>query len=577
MDTFRTSSARTPREAPRVGEFRRGSRVRTTKAGTWFPALSATDEPAGLLLLHPAVKPAVLQAAIRRLAVLRLPGVLPMLPDLVDQAGRNWLVATVAPNPTVADLLDDTAYGTPENAAALLADIAATLLDVHAEGMAHGGGGAHAVVLGPDGEPMLADWGLDDHASVDGDTSAWCELAELLARRWCADSPTDAAMLARAVNATTRPGPDGGLAGALAVLSQPDQTVPERGTSVPLPGLDEPRPPAPPQPAPTEPAPTTRTPARVAPADLAPPEAQRYISAPIESLPPEASPPRPAPNPAPTPKPAPGAASQPRPSPRPPAQPTPTPISRPVPPRVSTSPESIPVPSPNLAPEEKPGSLTTPLPRMPAGPPAPAAPRSEPPRSEAPRSEAPRSEAPRSEAPRSEEPPHDGPRHAASPAPDEHDPLPPVSEAGTAPGDRSRSKLGRPIPALLTALLTVILVGAVAMIIRPFDKEEPPPPERSAPLEIRDVSVAAQMNQSICMLIGNVTTNGQPGRLVYRWVGENGSQAVSSVSTAGYNYQVEVGLLWSPNSPPLHGSSVTLQILEPRPSTTSVVVPIGCI
>jgi hypothetical protein len=85
------------------------------------------------------------------------------------------------------------------------------------------------------------------------------------------------------------------------------------------------------------------------------------------------------------------------------------------------------------------------------------------------------------------------------------------------------------------------------------------------------------LKQSICVLVGNVTTNGQPGRLVYRWVGENGSQAVSSVSTAGYNYQVEIGLIWSPSSPPLHGSSVTLQILEPQPSTTSTVVPIGCI
>lgn len=96
-------------------------------------------------------------------------------------------------------------------------------------------------------------------------------------------------------------------------------------------------------------------------------------------------------------------------------------------------------------------------------------------------------------------------------------------------------------------------------------------------MEIRDVSVAAQLKQSICVLVANVTTNGQPGRLVYRWVGENGAQAVSSVTTAGYNYQMEIGLIWSPSSPPLHGSSVTLQILEPQPSTTSAVVPIGCI
>ena len=122
-----------------------------------------------------------------------------------------------------------------------------------------------------------------------------------------------------------------------------------------------------------------------------------------------------------------------------------------------------------------------------------------------------------------------------------------------------------------------MLVTAVAVIIRPFDTKEAPPAEPTGPLQVRAVSVVAQMQQSICLLVGTVTTNGQPGRLVYRWVGENGSQAVASVSTAGYNYQVEIGLIWSPSSPPLHGSSVTLQILEPQPSTTSTVVPIGCI
>jgi hypothetical protein len=79
------------------------------------------------------------------------------------------------------------------------------------------------------------------------------------------------------------------------------------------------------------------------------------------------------------------------------------------------------------------------------------------------------------------------------------------------------------------------------------------------------------------VVLGTVTTNGQPGRLVYRWVGENGSQAVSSVSTSGYNYQVEIGLIWAPSNPPLQGSSITLQILEPQPSTTSTVLPISCI
>jgi hypothetical protein len=131
---------------------------------------------------------------------------------------------------------------------------------------------------------------------------------------------------------------------------------------------------------------------------------------------------------------------------------------------------------------------------------------------------------------------------------------------------------------LLAIVLAAVLVAAVLVLIRPFESARHPGATAPVgPLEIRAVSVSAELRSSVCLVVGTITTNGQAGRVVYRWVGENGSQAVSTVSSAAYSYQVEVGIVWSPNSPPLHGSSIILQVLEPKSSTTSTVVPLGCI
>ncbi len=132
--------------------------------------------------------------------------------------------------------------------------------------------------------------------------------------------------------------------------------------------------------------------------------------------------------------------------------------------------------------------------------------------------------------------------------------------------------------AAVLALVVGVLVGATAVLVRPFEPAKKPATAASiGPLEIRAVSVSAELRSPVCLLVGIVTTNGQPGRVVYRWVGENGSQAVTSVSTPADNYQIEIGMIWAPSSPPLHGSSITLQILEPKPSTTAAPVPLSCI
>jgi hypothetical protein len=210
MTSPSSAGQRLTREAPRVGDYRRGARLRTTSAGTWFPAVGPDQQPAGLLLVHPGVDLRILVPTIERLAELNLSGVLTPNPALLEQAGRNWLVTRAAAVPTLADVLDDGTHREPGNAAALLSDLAATLLTTHRAGLPHGALDARSVLIGQDGAALLTDWGTNKNATAAGDVSSWALLAELLAQRWCGDDLVSAAALARAVHAATGPT---GLAG----------------------------------------------------------------------------------------------------------------------------------------------------------------------------------------------------------------------------------------------------------------------------------------------------------------------------------------------------------------------------
>src|SRR3954451_21550339 len=116
MSTSSSTSQPTARHAPRVGDYWRGTRLRTTSAGTWFAATSPSDEPAGLLLVHPGVELDVLRSTIESLTELGPPGVHLPEPELVQQAGRNWLVSVAPPVPTLADVLDTGEHRQPRNA-----------------------------------------------------------------------------------------------------------------------------------------------------------------------------------------------------------------------------------------------------------------------------------------------------------------------------------------------------------------------------------------------------------------------------------------------------------------------------
>jgi hypothetical protein len=211
---------RPARQTPRIGDYRRGPRIRTTRAGTWFPALGPDNSPAGLLLVHPGVDLDVLLPTLRRLADLRLPGVLPVAPSLIEQAGRNWLVAHEAVTTAVAEVLDDGDHCDPGCAAAVLSDIGQTLLAAHTAGLIHGALSPLSVLVAHDGTALLGDWGTHPEgapAPVDADVAGWAQLAELLAARWTPADCPERAELRAAVQAARREG----LAAAVQRLRRP--------------------------------------------------------------------------------------------------------------------------------------------------------------------------------------------------------------------------------------------------------------------------------------------------------------------------------------------------------------------
>jgi hypothetical protein len=290
MTSPSSAGQRLTREAPRVGDYRRGARLRTTTAGTWFPAVGPDQQPAGLLLVHPGVDLRILVPTIERLAELNLPGVLTPNPALLEQAGRNWLVTRAAAVPTLADVLEDGAHREPGNAAALLSDVAATLLTTHRAGLPHGALDARSILIGQDGAALLTDWGTNKNATAAGDVSSWALLAELLAQRWCGDDLVSAAALARAVHAANGPT---GLAGGfdqlrgLAHAARRDTLAQAAKDELDAVGRGEVRPPRRPQSRRAQPAPPAPTEPPAAAAAVPPMPVEPAVAPPVPQVPAE--------------------------------------------------------------------------------------------------------------------------------------------------------------------------------------------------------------------------------------------------------------------------------------------------
>ena len=164
-----------------------GPRVRESTEGTWFRA--AGDAPGSLLRLPVGTDAAL----VRRLYRLGLPGLLP-IDGVQEDDGRLWVATPLPPGPTVADLLGGgrlLGLG-PGDAAAVLGAAGRALRALHARGLGHGALDASAVLIAPDGAPVLvALTGGSGHR--ERDLTAWAGLAYTLAAAWCGSEPAAAA------------------------------------------------------------------------------------------------------------------------------------------------------------------------------------------------------------------------------------------------------------------------------------------------------------------------------------------------------------------------------------------------
>jgi hypothetical protein len=619
MSTVGDASPWASREAPRVGGYRRGNRVRTTPAGTWFAAASATDEPAGLLLVHPAVDLEVLVPTVETLADLRLPGVLPTERALAAQAGRNWLAATVPPVPTLADFLNAGANQEPRYAAALLTEVGDTLLAVHRAGLLHGMVNPASLVIGPTGAAMLTDWGTSTAATPRHDIEAWAELAQLLAQHWCADDPpaadvlTAAAELAytsglltgidelaaltgatrRAVSAAPPAGPAAGAPtepitppGAAAPTdSAPIHTAPTAATATATPGLLE---------APTATEPTGAQPTSAEPTDAVQPPQE---PAPAESTSTEPT----------------RAEPTGRPTPADPAEAAPAPVQP-----TEAKPTSV-EPAESAAPRAEPGSGAGPGSTLLA---ASAAIWASPGPHAAPIAQQPGTTGTwlTTPAPSPVEP---APDTDTDPAPDKLDPAGPVSSRldaePTEPLPRwpiSRSSLDdirtespgpsaaglnpfaaapstsrgtpepgeetdyddddeptrHPVLTVLGGLVALALAAGAALLVAPMLRSM----LSNDPLTVDGVELRSVQQGSICRLIADVVTNGKAGTVVYQWKGDISPEPVMTISVPNNVHQIEMGRQWDAISSPVADPLIALQVLQPNPRRASAQPATEC-
>ena len=157
--------------------------VRESAQGTWFPL---PDGFPGSRVRLPVGAEA---ATVRRLRRLGLPGLLPVA-AVLEHDGRIWVDTPLPPGPTVGDLLDGgrrLGLGAGD-ATAVLGAVGRVLRALHARGLGHGALDPTAVLIAPDGAPVLvALTGGTGHR--ERDLAAWARLAWTLADAWCGSEP----------------------------------------------------------------------------------------------------------------------------------------------------------------------------------------------------------------------------------------------------------------------------------------------------------------------------------------------------------------------------------------------------
>jgi hypothetical protein len=618
--TTSDGSGRRPTREARVGEYSRGSRIRDTPAGTWFPAVSPDDSAAGLLLVHPGVDLRVLLPTLKRLAELALPGVLPLNPDLTTQSGRNWITATAPPGPALSDVVDEGPHRLPGNAALVLRDVAQTLTDIHQAGLAHGRLATTSVVLAPGGHAVLTDWATNPGANQADDVAAWTQLARLLAEHWCAESPEAAAALARAVGAATAGGLRAGseqlaeLAGdgqralladaasigpvparrrgaarkKLATLAGPPPTA---EPSAPFPTAEPPAPSPTAEPPVTSPStanPTAANPTAASPggqADAGSAPATTHAGAgPVvgevtETATSNGSTPASRP-------PTSGSGPSTVPTAEPPAEPAGPGVEPGVP--ASRHPAG----DQPLTPVPQPGSSPTSWRHPP--PPAPRSP------TEAPTQPVQRAHSRGIEEPDSRRASTRRPSWLPDPVDPGHLETVPVAQVapragkpkagavkggavkggavkggavkgGAVKGGAVKSRESSPLQMALIGVLAVVLALASALLYLRIKGGD-----QSDSLRIQSVTLQASPRDGVCMLTATINTNGSPGMLAYRWSGELSGEPVLSVSVPDGEHHVTVGRSWSDAITTNPDPSVSIQILSPTPQASETRPAAAC-
>jgi hypothetical protein len=162
------------------------AQVRECAQGTWFRLPDATP---GARVRLPVGTEA---ATVRRLRRLGLPGLLPVA-AVLEHDGRIWVDTPLPPGPTVDDLLDGgrrLGLGAGD-ATAVLGAVGRALRALHVRGFGHGALDPPAVLIAPDGAPVLVAL-ADGSGHRDGDLTAWARLAWTLADAWCGSEPVTA-------------------------------------------------------------------------------------------------------------------------------------------------------------------------------------------------------------------------------------------------------------------------------------------------------------------------------------------------------------------------------------------------
>lgn len=181
-DADRPRDPDAPAVPSRAGSPPHGAVVRESSHGTWFRPATG---PGSLLRLPAGVE----ASSVRRLRRLGLPGLLP-IDAVYSDDDRLWVRTPLPAGPTVDDLLADgrrLGLG-PGDAAAVLGGVGRTLRALHARGLGHGAMDATAVLVAPDGAPVLVA-PTGGAGQRDPDLAAWAALAWTLADAWCRTEP----------------------------------------------------------------------------------------------------------------------------------------------------------------------------------------------------------------------------------------------------------------------------------------------------------------------------------------------------------------------------------------------------